>query len=339
MKKLLFSFFLLCLACGVQGQTPQLDEAKRLFDIAWDTQDNDTRINNRKKVMELAPESPYGLYCKAWFQRQNSDFQGSLATSEALVVKYPDFWQGYWSRAICIQRIAEFGYKIYSEFDYKKVVELNPKFADAYLALGRLNIGLLSGGDPKWYFDKAIQLDPTLAEAYYLRGYCKFHYSITHTNIETGLTTTEEPDLKGAMKDLMKAIELDSTLSGAYLQRGELKQELGDNRGALKDFDIAIKYTPDYSYAFYDRANLRYKMKDFRGALEDFDRFIALGKNFNHGDGLDGLLSSPMANAYFDRGKIKIENFNQKESGCQDLSKAGELGYMKAYELIKKYCQ
>jgi len=28
----------------------------------------------------------------------------------------------------------------------------------------------------------------------------------------------------------------------------------------------------------------------------------------------------------------------QKDSGCLDLSKAGELGYFKAYETIKKYC-
>jgi len=28
----------------------------------------------------------------------------------------------------------------------------------------------------------------------------------------------------------------------------------------------------------------------------------------------------------------------QKDSGCLDLSKAGELGYAEAHETIKKYC-
>jgi hypothetical protein len=29
----------------------------------------------------------------------------------------------------------------------------------------------------------------------------------------------------------------------------------------------------------------------------------------------------------------------QKESGCMDLSKAGELGHGEAYEAIKKFCK
>jgi len=29
----------------------------------------------------------------------------------------------------------------------------------------------------------------------------------------------------------------------------------------------------------------------------------------------------------------------QKDSGCLDLSKAGEMGYMNAYDAIKEYCQ
>ena len=39
---------------------------------------------------------------------------------------------------------------------------------------------------------------------------------------------------------------------------------------------------------------------------------------------------------YFYFSKLKL---GQKESGCLDLSRAGELGYNEAYEAIKKYCQ
>lgn len=41
---------------------------------------------------------------------------------------------------------------------------------------------------------------------------------------------------------------------------------------------------------------------------------------------------------YYYRGIAKL-NSNQIDSGCLDLSKAGELGYKEAYVLIKKYCQ
>jgi hypothetical protein len=41
--------------------------------------------------------------------------------------------------------------------------------------------------------------------------------------------------------------------------------------------------------------------------------------------------------AYYKRGLIKFFS-GQKESGCLDLSKAGELGYADAYDAIKNYC-
>ncbi len=41
--------------------------------------------------------------------------------------------------------------------------------------------------------------------------------------------------------------------------------------------------------------------------------------------------------AYYNRGLAKIQ-LGQIDGGCLDLSKAGELGADKAYDLIKKYC-
>ena len=41
--------------------------------------------------------------------------------------------------------------------------------------------------------------------------------------------------------------------------------------------------------------------------------------------------------AYFMRGVLRIE-FGDMKNGCLDLSKAGELGDSKAYEVIKEKC-
>ena len=41
--------------------------------------------------------------------------------------------------------------------------------------------------------------------------------------------------------------------------------------------------------------------------------------------------------AYFFRGLAKIELKN-KQSGCADLSKSGELGFSDAYNFIKEKC-
>jgi hypothetical protein len=41
--------------------------------------------------------------------------------------------------------------------------------------------------------------------------------------------------------------------------------------------------------------------------------------------------------AYYLRGVLRIE-YGQLSDGCLDLSKAGELGDLKAYEMIRERC-
>ena len=45
-----------------------------------------------------------------------------------------------------------------------------------------------------------------------------------------------------------------------------------------------------------------------------------------------------MGDAYFNRGVVLI-SLKDKEKGCIDLSRAGELGVQDAYSVIKKYCE
>jgi len=49
------------------------------------------------------------------------------------------------------------------------------------------------------------------------------------------------------------------------------------------------------------------------------------------------VINPNYAKAYFIRGSAKI-NSDQRNSGCLDLSKAGELGYFEAYQYIKEFC-
>jgi len=60
------------------------------------------------------------------------------------------------------------------------------------------------------------------------------------------------------------------------------------------------------------------------GAIADYTEFIKI----NHGN----------AEAYYLRGCVKL-NLGKKKSGCDDLKKAGELGYLETYVVIKKYSQ
>jgi len=59
------------------------------------------------------------------------------------------------------------------------------------------------------------------------------------------------------------------------------------------------------------------------GSIQDFNKTIELNPK--------------LTEAYSGRGVAKIV-LGQKDSGCLDLSKAGELGFEKAYQYIKEYC-
>ncbi len=93
--------------------------------------------------------------------------------------------------------------------------------------------------------------------------------------------------------------------------------------GAIQDYTKAIELNPNYNDAYYNRGSAKYEIEDYRGAIEDYNKAIKLNPNSDK--------------AYYNRGAAKI-TLGQKDDGCLDLSKAGELGLAKAYEAIKLGC-
>jgi tetratricopeptide (TPR) repeat protein len=132
-------------------------------------------------------------------------------------------------------------------------------------------------------------------------------------------------DYKGAINYYNKVIRINPRYSQAYYGRGLSKLELFDYRGALEDFNKAIGIKPRDSQLYFHRGRIKAILYDFRGAFADFDKCIKINPN-------DNL-------AYFTRGQLKIQ-LNQKDSGCDDLNIAVELGYPYkiAYEWIKENC-
>ena len=84
------------------------------------------------------------------------------------------------------------------------------------------------------------------------------------------------------------------------------------------------RINPKLAEAYKNRGGVKGKLNDYRGAIEDCNKAIEINPKF--------------PGAYFDRGIAEIL-LGQKDSGCLDLSKAGELGLVDSYALIKKYCK
>jgi len=131
-------------------------------------------------------------------------------------------------------------------------------------------------------------------------------------------------DYTGSISDLSRCLDLDPKYGRGYYDRGLSKFRLKDMRGAIDDITKSISINPDYELAYYWRASAKIELKDYAGAITDGTKGIQIQPRY--------------AGNYLVRGWARIQ-LKYKDSGCMDLSKAGELGLDGAYDLIKQCCQ
>ena len=257
------------------------------------------------EALQLYPNYPNALAGRAKSYNGLQDYPYALRDLEYLIVNYPD---------------NPFGY------DLRSTVYANQKKFN--LALSDCN--------------KLIELKTSSPGSYAKRAYLK----------------GELEDYQGAIQDLNNAIELAPSDASYYLQRGLKKTGLKDYFGAIADYQKAIDLQPNYSMAYNNiawnkflqkkytealsyankaieqdstnyvaldtRGEIKFNLNDIRGCIKDFDNAI----KFN----------PKLSNSFFLRGRANLKLQN-KTKGCEDLSKAGELGKKEAYDYINKYCQ
>ncbi len=174
---------------------------------------------------------------------------------------------------------------------------------------------------------------------------------------QKGKELYEKREFMEALLNLNKALEQDPGYAAAYLIRGNIKDNFDDRHGAMKDYNVAIEKNSKLAEAYFARGNVKLKLQDYYGAIADFTSCIAFNENnieayFNRGKAKQFLLAYEDAindctkiiqinpksqDAYYLRGILRLE-FGDLQNGCLDLSKAGELGDLHAYEVIKERC-
>lgn len=97
-----------------------------------------------------------------------------------------------------------------------------------------------------------------------------------------------------------------------------------DYSDAIQDMKDAAAVVPDIPYIYYNLGNLYCLSSEHIASLDNYTKAIELYPY--------------MGDAYFNRGLVLIY-LKDKEKGCIDLSRAGELGVADAYGVIKKYCE
>ena len=176
-------------------------------------------------------------------------------------------------------------------------------------------------------FDKAIELDHNFYQAYCYRGKAKLNLgdytgAIKDLNIALYIDTSK---IDYDKKNVLIISSIPNLTAEIYLYRGRAKNRLGDYRGAIIDLSKAIQYNDKYvnGSAFFELGFAKSYLKDYQGALLNYNKAIQLDSYYDV--------------AYYNRALIKL-NLNDKEGACMDLSRAGELGYEKAYQVIRENC-
>lgn len=185
-----------------------------------------------------------------------------------------------------------------------------------------------------------------------------FSFSQTAKDLtQKGMEHVEKREYMEALIHLNKAIEVDPTYARAYYVRANIKDVFDDRHGAMKDYNFALEKNPKFADAFFARGNVKMKLQDYYGAIHDYSSAITINENYieayyNRGKAKQYLqayedaindcskiieINPKSVDAYYMRGILRI-NFGDTKNGCLDLSKAGELGDLKAYESIKEKC-
>ena len=195
--------------------------------------------------------------------------------------------------------------------DYSRLIEINPSNPLAYF--GR-SVDFMLVQDFSSALDdlnRAIMTSQNFTLAYFLRAV------VRAKQIEYQLSAESVQSID--FQQVRSKNSKDFSLSGLPAVGNEsLKMEY---EMVLRDYEKVIESAPRFIYVYYNRGNLRCSQQDYRGAIADYTEAIRLRPDF--GD------------AYYNRGLVYLKQ-GDTVKGTADLSKAGELGVVAAYNLLKR---
>ncbi|MBR1935872.1 MAG: tetratricopeptide repeat protein [Muribaculaceae bacterium] len=154
--------------------------------------------------------------------------------------------------------------------------------------------------------DKALELAPRQPIALFMRACARYRlYNLAKHNIDASAPSTPTSG------DEQRASSLLHERENAKLL------EL-----ILNDLNEIVKLSPRNIYAHYNRGIVYNEMQNYTEAIAAFSQAIDL--------------KPTLGEAYFNRGLLYLRLGN-KQAGVKDLSKAGELGVLRAYTILKRF--
>jgi tetratricopeptide (TPR) repeat protein len=157
--------------------------------------------------------------------------------------------------------------------DYTKAIELDPSLIEAYKRRGLLYLSfdsLEEYGKAIGDLSKVIQSSERDSEAYFSRA--KAYVAIE--------------DYISAIADYDHVINLDANHAQARFLRGCLLSQIGDYQSSVLDFNQFISLNPQVFAGYYQRANSFVNLEDYKSAIKDLNFLI---DNYPQDDGIADL--------------------------------------------------
>ena len=273
------------------------------------------RVQDRNIIINIEPQFILTYYEKTGLLNESINYSRVLsAFNDRAILR--------WKLIITNQEASLNDFQINTHFesinDFSAKIEENEKNADYYFGRGIDFMLTKNYTEAITNFDQTILLDPSYTLAYFNRA------AVRYKQYDFELSNTPQDDF----------LETINISSGVNRNLGTTPAPVTSQRDSrsylfemiIRDYTTVIQQDPSFTYAYFNRANLRCIQKDFRASIPDYSEAIRRNPEF--------------AEAYFNRGLARLyqgETSNEETlSGIADLSKAGELGISKAYNIIKR---
>lgn len=198
--------------------------------------------------------------------------------------------------------------------EYSAKIEQNDKNADYFFGRGTDFMLVQDFAEAINNFDQAISINPSYTLAYFSRA------AVRYKQMEYELSNSTQDELTEAMSIQFGTGNTTMTTPPSTVAK-ERDSRSYTYEMIIRDYNTVIQQDPSFTYAYFNRANLLFSQKDYKAAILDYNEAIRRNTEF--------------AEAYFNRGLARLSQGDAKR-GIADLSKAGELGIIEAYSIIKR---
>lgn len=199
--------------------------------------------------------------------------------------------------------------------NYSKMIVDNP--TDAALYLGRaIDFMLVQDFESALLdIDRAIELNEVMSQLYFVKAV------ILSKQLELNPLQIADRG-EDAEETVVTSID---PLTGMQRQTKLKVQEVSTksfrNDAVLKLYETVLRLDPEFMFAYYNMGEIFYNEKDYRAAIDAYTSAIKIEPQF--------------AEAYFNRAIARL-SIGDTDNGISDLRKAGELGIVESYSIIKR---